>query len=367
VNGSSSSMSIELLRTGDFNMRGLYEISNGKYLFTLQDIVNKPFQLSQGGTINFSGNVYKAQLNADAAYNVRTSMYDLIYDPSQVQTGLSAEAEARAKNRIVTKLLLRLTGALEKPSVTFDIVPQDPDPLIKNLVDTKLAVIRNNEAEMNKQAFGLLVMSRFIPSSFSTGDAVANGNYVSGSAINTVGQFLSSQLSRYMGTFFESVGIKGLDINMNFQQYDQQTNQNSSLPSATSQYDTRRELQLALTQRLLSNRLSISAGGNVDFGDKTTTNNGTASTAWTTNVNGNFQVEYSLTKSGALRARAFNIGSYDNLRQQNVNKTGLGVSYRQDFDNLREIFRKRKKKQADSNKIETPANITTTKDSVKHQ
>lgn len=345
VNGSSPSLNIEVLRTGEFNIRGLYEITKGNYLFTLQDIVNKRFQLNPGGTINFTGNVYKAQLNADAVYNVRTSMYDLIYDPAQVESGLSAEAEARAKNRVITKLLLKLTGVLEKPNVAFDIAPQDVDPLIRSFVESKLNIIRSTESELNKQAFGLLVMNRFLPS----GSSVANGNYVGGSAINTVGEFLSSQISRYMGNLFESVGVQGLDINLNFQQYDQQ---------GVSQYDKRNEVQLALTKRFFNNRLSVSAGGNFDFGDRTTDIGGTPSSSWTTNVNGDFQVEYSLTKSGNLRARAFNRGSYDNLRPNtNINKTGVGISYRQDFDTLRELFRRKKKKQQQkTSPAETPAN-----------
>lgn len=367
VNGSAPSLSIELLRSGEFNIRGLYEISRGNYLFTLQDIVNKRFQLNQGGTINFTGSIYKAQLNADAVYNVRTSMYDLIYDPSQVQTGFSSDVEARAKNRIITKLLLKLTGVLEKPNIAFDIVPQDVDPLIRSLVEAKLAVIRNTESELNKQAFGLLVMNRFIPSSISTQSSVANSSYLGGSAVNTIGEFLSSQVARYMGTFFESVGVQGLDINLNFQQYDQQNqnpNNNNGQVTPVTSYDTRRELQLALTKRFFNNRLSISAGGNVDFGDRTTSGSGTPSTAWTTNVNGDFQVEYALTKSGNLRARAFNRGMYDNLRQNNVNKTGVGISYRQDFDTLREIFRRKKKKQ---NTTTPPANVPATQDSTQEK
>lgn len=353
VNGSSPSLNIEVLRTGEFNIRGLYEITKGNYLFTLQDIVNKRFQLNPGGTINFTGSIYKAQLNADAVYNVRTSMYDLIYDPAQVESGLSAEAEARAKNRIITKLLLKLTGVLEKPNVAFDIAPQDVDPLIRSLVESKLNIIRSTESELNKQAFGLLVMNRFLPS----GSSVANGSYVGGSAINTVGEFLSSQISRYMGNLFESVGVQGLDINLNFQQYDQQNLQN--IPGTTpAQYDKRNEVQLALTKRFFNNRLSVSAGGNFDFGDRTTDNGGTQSSSWTTNVNGDFQVEYSLTKSGNLRARAFNRGSYDNLRpNNNINKTGVGISYRQDFDTLRELFRRKKKKQQpQKSPADTPAN-----------
>src|SRR5690606_7100868 len=152
------------------------------------------------------------------------------------------------------------------------------------------------------------------------------------------------------GSFFESVGAKGLDINLNYQQYDQQNTLNSLTPDPSS--DKRNEVQVALTQRFFGNRLSVSAGGNFDFGDRTTE----TGTNWTTNVNGDFQVEYALTKSGNLRARAFNRGAWDNLNQRTVNKTGIGLSYRQDFDTLRELFRRRRRnRQQTTQPTDTPA------------
>lgn len=353
----SGNLKIEVLRTGEFNIYGLYEIDRGNYLFTLQNIINKRFQLNRGGTINFRGDIYKAQLNADASYDVRTSTYDLIYDPSQSESNLSEEATARAKNRITTKLLLKLTGVLEKPDVAFDISPQDPDPLIRTLVENKMQLVRSVESEMNKQVFGLLVMNRFLPASTTATNSIANPNYISGGVANTVSEFLTSQLSMYVSNFFENINVKDFDVNLNFRQYDQQSNTGST---ALDVYDTRRELQLALTKRFFNNRLSINVGGNLDFGDRYTDQSGTVKNNKTTNVNGDFQVEYALTKSGNFRAKAFNRGDYDNFNQRNRNKTGLGLSFRQDFDNFKDLFkRKNPKKKPESEPKATGKNEET--------
>jgi len=146
-------------------------------------------------------------------------------------------------------------------------------------------------------------------------------------------------------------------VNLNFRQYDQQSNTGST---ALDVYDTRRELQLALTKRFFNNRLSINVGGNLDFGDRYTDQSGTVKNNKTTNVNGDFQVEYALTKSGNFRAKAFNRGDYDNFNQRNRNKTGLGLSFRQDFDNFKDLFkRKNPKKKPESEPKATGKNEET--------
>jgi hypothetical protein len=337
-------LKIEILRTGEFNIYGLYEIDRGSYMFTLQNIINKKFALDKGGTIRFNGDVYRAQLNADAVYEVRSSTYDLIDDLllTQSSTG-STEATARAKNRINVKLLLKLAGVLQSPDISFDIKPQDPDPLIRTLVESKMSIVKSNETEMNKQVFGLLVMNRFLPTASSSSNALSNPTYIGGSATNTVSEFLTSQLSMYMNNFFDNLNVKDFDVNLNFRQYDQLSSV-SSTANQQALLDTRRELQLALSKRFFNNRLTINVGGNLDFGDRTNQDNGTVVNNKNANITGDFQIEYALDKAATWRAKAFNRGDYDNFNQRNRNRTGLALSYRQDFDNFLDLFKRRAKK-----------------------
>jgi hypothetical protein len=348
----NGNLRLEILRTGEFNIYGRYEIVQGSYLFTLQNIINKKFDLDPGGTINFNGEVYNAQLNANAIYKVRTSTYDLISDllgvSSSTTSATSSEPETvlRSKNRIIVNLLLQLKGILQNPEVSFDIQPIDPDPIIRTYVDNKMQLIRSSDAELNKQVFGLLVMNRFLPtnSSAAATDPLTNGHAIGGSVANTVSEFLTSQLSLYVGNFFDNLNVKDLDFNLNFQQYDQLWY--GANATTTDNLNTRRELQLALTKRFFNNRLSINVGGNLDFGDNksqavggtTTTNNPNAY------VTGDFQIEYILDKNGSWRAKTYNRNDYDNFYQRNRNKTGIGISYRQDFDKWLDLFKRRAKK-----------------------
>ncbi len=344
----SGNMRIEILRGGDFSIRGSYTIARGSYLFTLQNVINKRFTLDPGGTITFNGDVYNAQLNADAIYKVRTSTYDLIsdllgiYSANAVSTTYNEEAISRSKNRIVVNLLLNLKGILSAPEISFDIAPQNPDPVIRTYIDNKIQLIRTSDAEMNKQVFGLLVMGKFLPTnSLAAGDATSTRS-ISGSVANTVSEFLSSQLSLYLGSFFDNLNVHDLDFNFNFKQYDDWYGTGAT---SADNLNTRRELQLALTKRFFNNRLSINVGGNFDFGDNKGVGSNTVTNTSNPNayVTGDFQIEYVLDKNGSWRAKTYNKNDYDNFNQRNRNKTGIGLSYRKDFDNWLDLFKRRKK------------------------
>jgi hypothetical protein len=358
-------LKIEIPKVGTTTIYGTYEIDHGNYLFTLQNVINKRFEINKGGTINFTGDAYKAALNVDAVYEVRSSVSDLVDDlinnGNAVQGSGSAsqnQLSAVARSRIPIRLFLNLTGVLEKPNVAFNIQAVDPDPVIKSYVDQKLALLKTNENELNKQVFGLLVMNRFLPSTNSTTAVNSTSNYVSGTAANTVSEFLSSQLSNYLSNLFGYTGnnaLQNLDINIGYRQYDQLSTQANSATGATP-YDTRRELQLALQQRLLNNRLTINAGGNLDFGNSTVVDNPYSSTGQQTGARtviptGDFQIQYALTPDGRWSAKAFNRTNYDYLNSRNTNRTGIGLSYRQEFDKTSELFQKFKKnrKKKDAN------------------
>ncbi len=96
----------------------------------------------------------------------------------------------------------------------------------------------------------------------------------------------------------------------------------------------------------MNNRLSINAGGNLDFGNSSTAvdPNGIPINASSRAVipTGDFQIEYSLTPDGAWRAKAFNRTNYDYFNERDDNRTGIGISYRQEFDKPSDLFKKKK-------------------------
>jgi len=350
----NGNLKIELPKVGSMTIYGNYEIDRGSYMFTLQNIINKKFDINKGSSINFTGDVYKAALNVGATYNVRASVTDLVSD--LINNGSDGttqnQATTAAQSRVPIKLMLNLTGVLEKPTIGFTIQAQELDPSIKSYVDQKLNLLKTNEAELNKQVFGLLIMNRFLPAG-ATGDVLSKGNYAGATAANTVSEFLSSRLNNYLSNLFgysDNDVLKNLDINLGYRQYDQLNTTNTT----NSSYDTRRELQLALQQRLLNNRLTINAGGNIDFGGSNTVDPGTGLPTNSRSVipTGDFQIQYALTPDGTWSAKAFNRTNYDYYNSRNTNRTGIGLSFRKEFDKPQEIFVKKKKPKKEKKKKE---------------
>ena len=95
----------------------------------------------------------------------------------------------------------------------------------------------------------------------------------------------------------------------------------------------RRELQLALTTKFLNDRVTINVGGNVDFGtNQLGTNNDN-----TTYFGGNASIEYALTENRRFRIKAFTNTDYDYFNQSNVTRAGVGLSFKREFDKLKDL------------------------------
>ncbi|MFM1932693.1 MAG: hypothetical protein RL226_1996, partial [Bacteroidota bacterium] len=61
-----------------FNMYGNVTVEQGRYLFTLKNLINKEFELEPGGTISWYGDPFEANINLRTAYRLNTTVYDLM-------------------------------------------------------------------------------------------------------------------------------------------------------------------------------------------------------------------------------------------------------------------------------------------------
>lgn len=303
-------------------VRGDYTISEGNYLFTLQNIINKNFSIDKGSKITFNGSVYDAILDVDAVYSIRTSPYELIQN---LITGDEAKKSV-ASRRIPTNLYLLLDGPLSKPDINFDIKILNVDNTILQDVDNKLNTLRANKAEMDKQAAALIVINGF----FIDGATGTTGALVSEGAKSTITEFLSTQISsifnRLLGNF-----VEGLDVSIQYKNYNN-SDQNVQLNG--------NDIAIGVRKGFLNNKLSINVGGNVDIGQKNTTANKN-----TNNFNGDFTIEYQVTNDGRLRLKTYNRATLGTQQQDaigqtgNYNSTGFGISYREEFDDLADLVK----------------------------
>ncbi|MEL6275864.1 MAG: translocation/assembly module TamB domain-containing protein, partial [Bacteroidota bacterium] len=177
---------ILLPRNGEMQMFGNYIIESGNYLFTFYKVVNKLFTVRPGGEIIWSGDPFDAQIKIEADYEkLRTPIINFIqeYLVGNVRASVLNDA-SRATD---VDLTLLLNGPLTKPEINFDLSFPDLSPELANYANSKRRLLLLDQNELNRQAFGLIVVGQFLPAdlSFSTQDV----------AINTLSEWASNYFS----------------------------------------------------------------------------------------------------------------------------------------------------------------------------
>ena len=317
---------LEYLKNQDANLYGTYNIASGDYTFQLREVIDKRFYIEDGGSIQLEGPIEEAILDVAASYRINTTPLNLIREYIDIN---DAAVYTEANERVPVKLLLNISNTLSEPAIEFDIEIGDYDPILRNPIETKINLLRNDVNNMNQQVFGLIVVNQFIP---TFGDAGAsNAALVSTGLNNTVSELLSNQLSGYLSGWFDEMNLD-LDLNINYRAYDPSVNNGEDLAQIR-----RRELQIALSKRFLNDRMTINVGGNVDFGDELSDagNSGT-------NFTGDFEFTYAITEDRRLKFKAFSNTDYDIFDQGYRTNAGLGISFSRNFNNLKELFGRNK-------------------------
>ncbi|MEM8908764.1 MAG: translocation/assembly module TamB domain-containing protein, partial [Bacteroidota bacterium] len=313
-------------RLGDIEMYGTYQIARGNYLFTLLNVVNKPFTVKQGGTIKWEGDPFNAIIDIEAEYKgLSTSLSNFISEYITQGAGTDVEQEARKAHDV--DLIMFLDGPLQQPNINFDIAFPEIDGELRNYTDSKLRIIRQDQAELNRQVFGLMVIGGFLPSG-NTNVFAGRGSLI---PINTLSEFVSNQLSIYLtellSEVFTDVGfISGVDFNINYNVY--QSDQ-IDLEGGGRIIRTGSELQLNLNNNLFNDRLSVNLGGNIDWGGGVGSSNGAF-------LAGDVVIEYVLTKDRRFKVRFYQLT--DLTLEGRRNRRGVGFSYRREFDTFREFI-----------------------------
>jgi hypothetical protein len=283
------SMIINNLST--FNMYGMLELTQGSYLFTLKNLLNKPFEVKPGGSIAWYGDPMAAELDMQAIYKVSASLNDIIPDPNQT-TG----------KRVPVNLIMGLQGKMMNPTIGFDLELPQSDQLTKS----RLASIVSTEQERNRQAFALLVMGRFI----SPPNITQTGGTGVGLASNG-SELISNQISNWLSQISDD-----FDLGFNYRPGDKISNE---------------QIELALSTQLFNDRVSVTGNFGVARGN--------ANTSQTTNYIGDVRVEYNITQDGKIRLMVYNESNDRRMTTttQSPYTQGIGVIYQEEFDNWKQL------------------------------
>lgn len=286
---------------GQLFLLGLYELTEGSYDLSLE-VLKKQFIIRKGSQLLWTGDPMKADIDI-------TAVYPITADLSQLSS-YGAEFGKTPLN-----VLLKIQGNLTAPVIKFEIEAQS-DILSRNVVskinDNILTQLNNNSSEVNKQAFALLVMNRFITEQTGTS---SGGLSAEGIARQSVSQLLSDQLN-----LLASDLVKGVNVNFD-------------LNSSTEGGKARTDLNVGLSKGFLNDRLTVAVGRNFEI-----ENSGNAPSS--TEVFDNISVNYALTRDGRYMVRAYRKNQFQTVLEGYVVETGVSFVVTMDYDAFREIFQK---------------------------
>jgi translocation and assembly module TamB len=303
-------------RSGAMSLTGTYEIDQGKYQLSFYDLVRREFDIQPGSTITWRGDPLNADVNISAAYTVRTS-------PSQLMEGrLADEADNRAyRQQLPFLVFLNMQGELLQPEISFNIeLPDDRKGAMDGTVNTRLQVLNEQENELNKQVFALLILGRFI----AEDPLEAGGGGLTSTARSSASRILTQQLNQLAGRY-----ISGVDLTFDVESYE-------DFESASG--EGRTELQVGLSREFLDDRLRVEVGGRVDLEGERRRRQGNLS-----DLAGDVAVEYLLSEDGTYRLRGFRKNEFQMLLEGDIVETGLALIFTRDFNRIRELFKKRQK------------------------
>ncbi|GEN75992.1 translocation/assembly module TamB domain-containing protein [Chryseobacterium hagamense] len=305
--------------SGKTTLVGVYEVESGSYEMSVS-VLKRKFDIQKGSTITWTGEPTTANLDITAVYKTETAPIDLV---EQQISGEAASTLNQFKQKIPFNTLLIMKGELLKPVITFDITTDEKNNAVSSnvtdIVDQKLSQLRTQESEMNKQVFALLLLNRFIGENPFQSGAGTSGEML---ARQSVSKILSQQLNNLASDL-----IKGVDLNFDLE---------SSEDYSTGNKNTRTDLNVGLSKKLLNDRLKVSVGSNFALeGDARQNEN-------MTNIAGDVTVDYSLSRDERYMLRAYRKNEYQVALQGQIVETGLGFIITLDYDKFREIFQRSK-------------------------
>ncbi|HJT73070.1 MAG TPA: translocation/assembly module TamB domain-containing protein, partial [Chitinophaga sp.] len=303
-------------------LTGRYEIQEGKYEMSLNQLIKRSFSIEKGSTITFSGDATNADLDITARYTVNAPAADLVQD--QV-TKLEGAERNKYKQRLPFYVYLKIKGELMKPEISFELdMPEAEQNVFSGTVYNRIKQINQIPSELNKQVMGLLVLNTFIPDDPLAGDGSGDLG-VSNMARQSVSKILSQQLNNLAGNL-----IKGIDLN-----FDVESGEDYSTGSAQETTN----LKVGASKSLFNDRLSVSVGSNVMLQGENQAN--------PSSLVGDISVEYKLTRDGRYRVRVYQRNDNYTVIEGQVVETGVAFALIMDYDEFREIFQrsKREKKQ----------------------
>ncbi|HEY8895363.1 MAG TPA: translocation/assembly module TamB domain-containing protein, partial [Niastella sp.] len=198
--------------------------------------------------------------------------------------------------------------------------------------------------------FALLLLNRFIGD--NPFESSAGGMTAESFARQSASKLLTEQLNKLAGSL-----IQGVDINFDVASFDDYS---------TGTAQTRTDMNVALSKRLLNDRLTVTVGSNFELEGAQNTNRNTS------NIAGNVAVDYSLSKDRRYMLRAYRKNEYEGVIDGYVIETGVGFIITLDYNKFKNLFlskkareeRRQRRQQAREAEQKTPPTVPPSQTSI---
>ncbi|MEX0995460.1 MAG: translocation/assembly module TamB [Flavobacteriaceae bacterium] len=322
--GGEGDLNFNINPNGRTTLSGRYTLNQGHFEINLYDLVKRRFEIAKGSTVTWAGDPVDAILDIRAIYRVEASASSLMAPASG---SFDAGMNNRFRQQLPFLVYLNIDGELMQPVLTFDLdMPEDQQGAIGGQVYGRVQQLNQQEEELNKQVFSLLVLNRFFPESGSDG---SQGGAMS-LARNNINQALSERMNKFSDQLLGSTGVE-LDFGLDsFTDYGEEGSQE------------RTQLDITARKRLFDDRVIVSVGSEVDI-EGSSQNSDERSP-----VIGNVSVEYLLTENGRFRLKGFRRNQFENVIDGQLIVSGIALIFTREFDKFGELFAKAVEEQEES-------------------
>ncbi len=309
-------------KSGKVTLTGTYELDEGAYEMSF-NLLERRFNIQKGSKITWTGEPTDGNLNITAVYKANTTAVELVQD--QI---VEAKTDLRYRQKLPFEVHLMMTGPLLQPVLTFEIkLPKESmtriDSEISGQVEMRLQQLNAEPSELNKQVFSLLILNRF--TSQNPFESAGGGINAESMARQSVSKILTAQLNKLAEDL-----ISGVDINFDII---------SSEDYTSGSMQNKTDLNVGVSKRLFNERLNVTLGTNIALeGGQQNNTSGNLGASNAPNVN----IEYMLSKDGRYLLRAYRRNRYEGIVEGYIIETGVGFVMSVDYDNFKEIFKRRK-------------------------
>jgi len=302
---------------GRISLAGRYEISEGSYLLTFYDVIRRNFQIQRGSSILMTGDPLQSRVNITAIYSLRTSVRELFESPVA-----GAEVDPALRQQYNFQVFLKMSGELLNPDISFEIgLPPGEEYAMEGRLQSRLSELSQNESDLNKQVFALLMMGGFVQDNPLA--SLSGGGGITSTARSSGSRVLAQQLNRLSEQY-----IRGLNLNFDIESYED---------FREGEVSGRTELQVDITKNFFDERLRLTMGGNFELEDETRRQSNLSDIA------GDFLIEYLLNPRGSLILRGFRKKEFRDVFEGQVIETGVSLLFNRSYNHFRELFMKKEK------------------------